>query len=133
MWYNEIDGQTCVPCSVKIISEGDNLNENISADGNCCERDGGVLVSYASDGDKSCFFFGQGRAEYVRAGSQNIRMKFGQGKTTRCEIGYGNMKGFFEVFTDKLEILSGKGGHRVRLTYKSGGEVTQLSFTVLYK
>ena len=135
MCYNEIDGQTRIPCSVKIISCGNNLNEDISAEGICRNIDGGVLVYYISDGDGSTFFFKEGEAEYVRTGGQYIRMFFETGKTTRCEIGYGNMNGFFEVSTKKIDISSDKNGHRVLLEYESGqdGERTELSFTVLYK
>lgn len=133
MCYNEIDGQTRVPCSVKIVSKGDSLNEDISTGGVYRNIDGGVFVCYVSDGDQSTFFFKGGEAEYVRTGSQYIRMFFEQGKATRCEIGYGNMNGFFEVTTRKIEIVSDGNGHRVRLEYESGqdGDITELTFTVL--
>ena len=134
MWYNEDNAKNRVDCSVKIQSNGDNFSEDISVGGSCQRIDGGVFVSYVSDGDQSTFFFKQGSAEYVRMGSQYIRMFFEQGKTTRCELGYGNMNGFFEVDTEKIEIKSDENGHRVRLVYKSGqDDRTELIFTVQYK
>ncbi|MDE7454150.1 MAG: DUF1934 domain-containing protein [Clostridia bacterium] len=133
MCYNEIDGQTRFPCNVKIVSNGDSLNEDISTGGIYRKIDGGILVCYVSDGDQSTFFFKEGEAEYVRTGSQYIRMFFEQGKTTRCEIGYGNMNGFFEVSTKRIEISSDGRGYGVLLEYQSGqdGESTVLNFTVL--
>ncbi len=133
MWYNELDGQTGVPCEVKILSKGDNLNEDISTGGTYRNIDGGVLVCYVSDGDQSTFIFREGEAEYVRTGSQYIRMFFKQGETTRCEIGYGNMNGFFEISAKKIEIVSDENGYSVTLEYQNGneGECTVLNFTVL--
>lgn len=122
-------------CSVKITSKGDNSSENISVDGEYKTVDGGVRVYYISDGDESTFFFKDGYAEYVRAGSQYVRMFFELGKTARSEIGCGDMSGFIEVVTRKLEISSDGSGYYVKLEYSMGqdGEKTELDFTVLKK
>ncbi|MDE6868716.1 MAG: DUF1934 domain-containing protein [Clostridia bacterium] len=135
MCYNDFNGQSDILCSVRIITCGGGLDGDISAEGTCKKNNGAVLVNYSTDGDKTTFFFKEGEAEYVRSGSQNIRMPFKVGKTTICEIGYNGMKGSFEVVTRKIEILSAMHGHRVRLEYESGqeGERVELSFTVLYK
>ncbi|MDE5942969.1 MAG: DUF1934 domain-containing protein [Clostridia bacterium] len=135
MCYNDFNGQRETPCTVKIKTYGGGLDSDISAEGTCKTFNGGAMVNYLTDGDKTEFFFKAGSAEYIRSGLQLIRMPFKEGETTLCEIGYGNMKGSFEVLTRKIEILSAVHGHRVRLEYESGqdGEKVELSFTVIYK
>lgn len=129
MCYNEINGQTCAPCSVKIISAGGETNSRGSFE----KTADGVKVYYLSDGDQCTFFFKEGKAEYGRTGSQYVHMVFEEGKTTLCEIGCGNMKGSFEIKTVKLKTVTLDGGQEVLLEYESGqdGERTKLSFTVL--
>lgn len=117
-------------CKIKINSS---LSDEISAFGTIEEAEGKLNVLYTLDGDDCALTYSDGKAEQTRRGGQNVKISFERGEKTFCEISSGAFSGGFEIFTESLEFISGRGGIRLGLGYVGAdGEAARLTFTAAY-
>ncbi len=120
---------------INIRSAGNGWTENVSTDGTVTEDGGKTCIRYNLDGDECSFTLYNGKAVQERIGVQRVKITFSEGEKTECSIGYGGFSGVYEIFTQRLKFVFGKGGYGVSLEYINGSseEAVKLTFTAVKK
>ncbi len=133
MCYNLKEG-ALRKCKVNINSSIGGSENSVCAEGYLEASGDNFIVRYALDGDRCTLSYCDNTAEQIRVGGQNVKITFKEGEKTFCEIGSGDFRGGFEVYTKSLKVISGKGGVKLTLEYFSGadGEKNALSFVAAY-
>ena len=107
---------------VNISSGGNGLTEEKTAEGEVTEADGAVRVKYNLDGDECVLTVKDKTVTQERRGEQCVKISFKEGERTQCVIGSGGLIGSYEVFTQSIKFLSGKGGYKLSLEYLNGSD-----------
>ena len=123
MCYNE-------NVKVNIDSCGRGWTDKKTADGLLTEDKDGVKLFYEIDGDECTLTYKNGKAVQKRQGEQFVEIAFEQGQRTSCTVGSGGLSGSYEVFTNKLNFVSGKGGFKLSLEYTSGTDRELIKLTL---
>ncbi len=120
---------------VTVNSRGSDWSDSKSSDGVLTLTPSGCKIVYYIDGDECVLSVDGGCVTQERCGEQNVRINFELGKRTQCVIGSGGLAGGYDIFTRRLETLSGKGGFRVELEYANGSdeEIINLTLSAVYK
>lgn len=129
MCYNE-------KVKVNINSCGGGWSDEKITEGVLTVADSGeISLAYALDGDSCNLTVKDGKVTQTRRGEQCVNVTFIKGLSTQCTVGSGGLSGSYEVFTRKLEYVSGKGGFRLSLEYLSGSdkELIRLTLTAVRK
>lgn len=115
---------------INITSNGANWSDNKTCEGDVTFSDDTVIINYTLDGDKCTLTVGRGKVIQKRTGAQNVNVQFEEGKKTSCTLGSGGLSGSFEILTEKIKFVSGKGGLRLNLEYLSGNDREHVSLTL---
>ncbi|MDE6441626.1 MAG: DUF1934 domain-containing protein [Clostridia bacterium] len=115
---------------INITSNGANWSDNKTCEGDVTFSDGAVIINYTLDGDKCTLTVDSGKVVQNRVGAQNVNVQFEEGKKTSCIFGSGGLSGSFEILTEKIKIVYGKGGLRLNLEYLSGSDRERVNLTL---
>jgi uncharacterized beta-barrel protein YwiB (DUF1934 family) len=119
-------------CKVRISSFGSDWSSEISAEGKLERGEcGNFKVLYNIDGDSCVLSFVDEKVFQQRSGKQNLKLEFAKDKATTCQIGEGDLSGYFDIFTTEIKIVEGKGGIKLTLCYINGNDNITLNFIVI--
>lgn len=117
-----MDNGNCLNCKITVKSEGNGWREEVKSDGFITFYKDGFSAVYEIDGDRAEFKYSDGKCRQKRSGDQNIFIEFKEGAHTTLEISSSGLSGKYEIYTERLKYLIGKGGVKVSLNYISGEE-----------
>ena len=115
---------------INISSVIDGFEELKTAEGEVVQAGEKVTFKYGLDGDECLISVNCGKAVYERSGEQCVKINFEEGVKTLCEIGSGGFYGSFEIYTQSLKFISGKGGYKLSLEYLNGNENQLIKLTL---
>ena len=107
---------------VNIRSNGNGWVDERTATGTVSSGENAFTLNYFIDGDECALTYNDGKITQIRRGGNCLRLDFEEGKCTSCVIGSGEVCGSYEIYTRRINFLSGKGGYKLTLEYEGGAD-----------
>lgn len=117
-----MDKNNSLNCKITVKSEGNGWRQEVKSGGFITFFKDGFSAVYEIDGDRAEFKYSDGKCRQKRTGDQNIFIEFEESARTFLEISSSGLSGKYEIYTERLKYITGKGGVKVSLYYNSGKE-----------
>lgn len=117
-------------CKV-IISSGKERGGEFISQGKLQIEEKGFRLNYKIEDDECLLLYDGETLKQTRRGNVFIEMTFVKNRQTECTVGESGFTGRMPVVTNKLSVVCGKGGVKVKINYNCGGETVDLFLTAV--